>query len=74
MYGTGIGEISIEDSKEYVPSTQPLDGMPVEASLVEYGVETKNRPLVKLTPIQPKNFLIDPNATCVSSAMGVCIE
>jgi len=74
VYGTGIGEISIEDSKEYVPSTQPLDGMPVEASLVEYGVETKNRPLVKLTPIQPKNFLIDPNATCVSSAMGVCIE
>ena len=74
VYGTCIGEISIEDSKEYVPSTQPLDGMPVEASLVEYGVETKNRPLVKLTPIQPKNFLIDPNATCVTSAMGVCIE
>jgi hypothetical protein len=74
VYGTGIGEISIEDSKEYVPSTQPLDGMPQEASLVEYGVETKSRPLVKLTPVQPKNFLIDPNATCVTSAMGVCIE
>jgi len=74
VYGTGIGEISIEDSKEYVPSTQPLEGMPAEASLVEYGVETKNRPMVKLTPIQPKNFLIDPNATCVTSAMGVCIE
>ena len=74
VYGTGIGELSIEDSKEYIPSTQPLEGMPQEASLVEYGVQKKNRPMVKLTPIQPKNFLIDPNATCVTSAMGVCIE
>ena len=74
VYGTGIGELSIEDSKEYIPSTQPLDGMPQEASLVEYGVQKKSRPMVKLTPIQPKNFLIDPNATCVTSAMGVCIE
>jgi len=74
VYGTGIGELSIEDSKEYIPSTQPLEGMPQEASLVEYGVQKKDRPMVKLTPIQPKNFLIDPNATCVTSAMGVCIE
>ena len=74
VYGTGIAELVIEDSKEYVPSTQPLEGMPQEASLVEYGVQTKTRPIVKLNPVQPKNFLIDPNATCVSSAMGVCIE
>lgn len=74
VYGTGIGELTIEDSKEYIPSTQPLEGMPQEASLVEYGVQKKDRPMVKLTPIQPKNFLIDPNATCVTSAMGVCIE
>ena len=74
VYGTGIAELVIEDSKEYVPSTMPLEGMPQEANLVEYGTETKNRPIVKLNPIQPKNFLIDPNATCISSAMGVCIE
>jgi hypothetical protein len=74
VYGTGIAELVIEDSKEYVPSTMPLDGMPQEANLVEYGTETKQRPIVKLNPVQPKNFLIDPNATCVSSAMGVCIE
>jgi hypothetical protein len=74
VYGTGIAEISVEDSKEYVPATQPLEGMPKEASLVEYGVETRSRPLIKITPIQPKNLLIDPNATCVSSAMGVCVE
>jgi len=74
VYGTGIAELVIEDSKEYIPSTMPLEGMPQEANLVEYGTETKNRPIVKLNPVQPKNFLIDPNATCVSSAMGVCIE
>jgi hypothetical protein len=74
VYGTGIGELVIEDSTEYVPATQPLEGMPQEASLVEYGVQEKTRPIIKLNPVQPKNFLIDPNATCVSSAMGVCIE
>ena len=74
VYGTGIAELVIEDSKEYIPSTMPLEGMPQEANLVEYGTETKQRPIVKLNPVQPKNFLIDPNATCISSAMGVCIE
>ena len=74
VFGTGIGELIIEDSKEFVPSTKPLEGMPQEANLVEYGVEEKSRPIVKLNPVQPKNFLIDPNATCITSAMGVCIE
>ena len=32
------------------------------------------RPLVKLVPIQPKNFLIDPSATSVDDAMGIAIE
>ena len=41
VYGTGIAELVIEDSKEYVPSTMPLEGMPQEANLVEYGTETK---------------------------------
>lgn len=74
VYGTGIGELVIEDSKEYVPATQQMEGMPQEANLVEYGVQEKMRPIVKLNPVQPKNFLIDPTATCITSAMGVCIE
>jgi hypothetical protein len=74
VYGTGIGELVIEDSTEYVPAQMPMEGMPEGSSLVEYGVEEKSRPIIKLNPIQPKNFLIDPNATCVSSAMGVCID
>ena len=74
VYGTGIAEIVIEDSKEYTPSTQPIPGMEQDASLIEYGVEERERVIVRLKPIQPTNFLIDPNATCVTSAMGCCID
>ena len=74
VFGTGIGELIIEESTEYVPATQQMEGMPEGANLVEYGVEKKTRPIVKLNPILPKNFLIDPNATCVSSALGVCVD
>jgi hypothetical protein len=74
VYGTGIGEIVLEDSIEYVPTQMPMEGMPEGSNLVEYGVEKRSRPIVKLNPIQPKNLLIDPNATCVSSAMGVCVD
>lgn len=74
VFGTGIGELIIEDSIEYTPATKPMNGMPEGSNLVEYGVEKKTRPIVKLNPVQPRNFLIDPNATCVSSALGVCVE
>ena len=74
VFGTGIGELIIEDSTEYVPATQPMEGMPEGSNLVEYGVEKKTRPIVKLNPVLPKNLLIDPNATCISSAMGVCVD
>jgi hypothetical protein len=74
VYGTGVGELIIEDSTEYVPATQPMEGMPEGSNLVEYGVEKRTRPIVKLNPVQPRNFLIDPNATCVSSALGVCVD
>jgi hypothetical protein len=73
VFGTGIGELMIEDSTEYIPATQPLNEAS-GASLVEYGVEERTRPIIKLNPVQPKNLLVDPNATCVSSAMGVCVE
>jgi hypothetical protein len=74
VYGMGIGEIVIEESEEYVPMAMDIPQLPSNSNLVEYGVATKTRPIVKLNPVQPKNFLIDPNATCVSSAMGVCVD
>lgn len=70
VFGTGVGEVVIEEQMEYTPATRPtLDG-----ALQEYGVEKTYRPVVKLNPIMPKNFLIDPNATCIDEALGCAID
>jgi hypothetical protein len=70
VYGTGIAEVVIDEIKEYKPATQPLmDGL-----LQEIGVNESYRPIVKLNPVQPQNFLIDPAATCVEEALGCAVD
>jgi len=70
VFGTGIGEIVIEEKKVYTPTTQPmLDGM-----VNEIGVNESYRPVVKMNPIQPKNFLVDPAASCVEEAIGCAVD
>lgn len=69
IYGTGIGELTVSKKMEMYPQTMPLpDGT------AAYGVMEKEYTCVKLNPINPKNFLIDPNAVSVDDAMGVAIE
>ena len=70
IYGTGIGEIIVKTDTEYVPSTQPIPGSEQAA----YGVTEKQYFCVKVNPVNPKNFLIDPNATSIEDAMGVAVE
>jgi hypothetical protein len=70
IYGTGIGEIMVKTETEYVPATQPIPGSMQAA----YGVQEKEYFCVKINPVNPKNFLIDPNATSIEDAMGVAIE
>ena len=70
IYGTGIGEIMVKTDTEYVPSTQPIPG----SAQAAYGVSEKEYFCVKINPVNPKNFLIDPNATSIEDAMGVAIE
>jgi hypothetical protein len=70
VFGTGVGEIIIEEVKEMAPATQPI----MDGQLNAIGVETKDRTIVRLKPVMPQNFLIDPLATCVDSAMGVAID
>jgi len=70
IYGTGIGELTVKQEKEYIPSTQPIPGSMQAA----YGVQEKEYFCVKVTPVNPKNFLIDPNATSIEDAMGVAVE
>ena len=70
VFGTGMGEIIIEEMKEMVPAKQPIMGGDLQA----VGVNVRNRPMVKLKPIMPQNFLIDPVATSVEDALGVAID
>ena len=71
IYGTGIGEIAVKTEKEYAPATQAIPGVQGQAAI---GVVEKDRIAVKLVPVNPKNFLIDPNATSLDDSMGCAIE
>ena len=69
IYGTGIAEIVMSKKNEKIATTMPMpDGT------AAYGVMEKEYTCIKVNPINPKNFLIDPNATTVEDAMGVAIE
>jgi hypothetical protein len=71
IYGTGIGEIVVGMEKEYIPATQAIPGQMGQAAI---GVIEKPRVSVKLVPVNPKNFLFDPNGTTIDDCMGVAIE
>ena len=71
IYGTGIGEIIVTTEKEFVPATQPIPGQTGQAAI---GVIEKDRIAVKINPINPKNFLFDPNGASIDECMGVAIE
>ena len=70
VFGTGIGEVVLEEIKEMAPATQPVMG----GDLTAVGVNITDRVVVKLKPVMPQNFLIDPVATNVEDAMGVAID
>ena len=70
VFGTGIGEIILDEVKELKPATQPI----MEGSMEAVGVTESDRTLVKLRPVMPQNFLIDPVATSIDEALGVAID
>ena len=70
VFGTGIGEIVIEEIKEMAPATEPIMGGDLQA----VGVNITDRVVVKLKPVLPQNFLIDPVATSVEDAYGVAVD
>ena len=71
IYGTGIGEIIVKTEKVFKPATQAIPGQTGQAAI---GVVEKDRVAVKLVPVNPKNFLFDPNGTSIDDCMGVAIE
>ena len=70
IFGTGIGELILDEVTELKTASQPQP----EMGLTAVGVEKRERVLVKIDPIMPQNFLIDPLATNVDDALGVAIE
>ena len=70
MYGTGIGEIVVEEKTMLAPATQPIPG----ANIAAIGTMEKKQFMVGLNAINPRNFLIDPNAETVDDSLGVAIE
>jgi hypothetical protein len=71
IYGTGIGEIVVKTEKVFEPATQAIPGQMGQAAI---GVVEKSRIAVKIVPVNPKNFLFDPNGTSIDDCMGVAIE
>ncbi len=70
IYGTGVGKIVVEQNIERTPAEVPVEGtMASTRQLIE-------RPSidVKVEPISPKEFLIDPSANSINEALGVAHE
>ena len=67
VYGTGVGEITIAETTALKPAMRPI----VEMGVTAVGVEEVPQFNVALKPINPKNFLIDPNATSIEEALAV---
>jgi len=70
VYGTGIGEVVLDEVKEIRPASQPI----MEGAMTAVGVTEQDRTLVKIRPILPQNFLIDPVAVSIEEALGVAVD
>ena len=70
VFGTGVAEVVVSEEKEMAPATQPI----MDGDLTAVGVNIRDRVVVKLRPVMPQNFLIDPIATSVEEALGVAVD
>jgi len=70
VFGTGMAEIILDEELEMRPATQPI----MDGAMQAYGVTEAERYKVRLKPVLPQNFLIDPVATNIEDALGVAID
>jgi len=66
VYGTGIGEIVVKEFEIKVPQQDPTTGI--------VSSKTVTVPYAALRSVNPRNFIIDPNAKTVDEALGVMVE
>jgi len=70
IYGTGIAKIVVNQTMERAPSEEAVEGsMTGYRGITEYAAID-----VKVEPISPKEFLIDPAANSIDEALGVAHE
>ena len=70
VYGTGIGKIVVDQTIERSPSEVPVAGtLTTTRQLVEIPAID-----VRVEPISPKEFLIDPASNSINDALGVAHE
>tara|TARA_R110002012_G_scaffold282813_1_gene472622 strand:+ start:1 stop:1935 length:1935 start_codon:yes stop_codon:yes gene_type:complete len=70
IYGTGIAKIVVNQTVERAPAEQPVEGsMTGTRGITEYASID-----VKVEPISPSEFLIDPAANSINEALGVAHE
>ena len=70
IYGTGIGKIITEQEIKKRPAEVPVEGTLTTVRQLEEFTEVN----VEVEAISPKDFLIDPAATCIDEALGVAHE
>ena len=70
IYGTGVAKIVVNQIVERAPSEQPVEGsMTGTRGITEYASID-----VRVEPISPHEFLIDPAANSIDEALGVAHE
>ena len=70
VYGSGMAEIELVEVLEQKVATQDV----MDGAATQIGVSLKERVQVRLRPILPQNFLVDPNASTVDDGLGVIID
>jgi hypothetical protein len=70
VFGTGVAELVLDEQIEAAPAIRPV----MDGAMQAVGVEKRERFVVKVKPILPQNFLIDPVATTIEDALGVAID
>ena len=70
VFGTGIGEVVVQEKTRRVPSTQQA----MDGQVATYGVMETKEVSCTIRPVLPQNFLIDPVASSIDEALGCAID
>lgn len=71
LYGTGIGEIIVEEKTELYPDQKEIPGT---LGVKMVGSSQKKYVCVRLNPISPFNFCSDPGVQDIDDALGCAID